>query len=191
MNMLHLPELHHFEDIGKRHFSVARMFFLYALPLSLVPPLMFYEAGMRYSSETLFAMNAHQLQFIGLVFFITETAMLFLMAGMVQRLGAVIDIAPSYEDAFKLSVLAPTPLWLAPLALFVPSFTVDLTVGALALILPSLLVYYAVPGILKVEDTGKARLLAGSISAAGMVGWAAMMYVTLLTWNVVTSSLPL
>lgn len=191
MKMLHLPEFHGLETIGRSHLSVAKMYLLYALPLSLVPPLMLYYAGIRYGSETPFAITGHQLETIGVVFFIAETAMLFLMAEIVQHLGTVIDIQPSFEDAFKVAAIAPAPLWLAPLFLFIPSFTTNLTVVALALLGAAMLIYYTVPAVLKIEDRGKALLLSGSISAAGMVGWAAMMYVTLLTWNAVTSSLPL
>ena len=52
-----------------------------------------------------------------------------------------------------------------------------------------MLIFYTVPSILKVEEPGHAVLLSGSILAAGLVAWAAMMYLTLLSWSFVSSSL--
>lgn len=191
MKMLHLPEFHGLEYVARAHLSVAKLFFLYALPLSIIPPLMLYYAGTMYRENLLLDFTSPQLQTIGVVFFVTELLMLFAMAALIQRIGEVIDLHPSFEDAFKLAVIAPTPLWLAPLFLFIPSFTVNLLVGPLALIAAGGLIYYSVPSVLKVEEKGHAMLLSGWICSAGMVAWAAMMYLTLLTWNAVTSSLPL
>lgn len=189
MKMLHFPEFHGWDYLAHSHTPVARMYLLYALPLSLIPPLMLYYAGINYSGEMLPSLSPMQLQTIGVVFFLVETAMLFLMARIIQRLGRVIEIEPSYEDAFKLAVIAPTPLWLVTLFLFIPSFAVNLTAGALALLAVGTLIYYGVPAVFRIEEKGHAILLSGSIFAAGLVGWAAMMYLTLLTWSMVTSSL--
>jgi hypothetical protein len=189
MKMLHFPHFHGWDYLARSHTSVARMFLLYALPLSLVPPLMIYYAGINHGGELLPEFTRSQLQSIGVVFFLTETAMLFLMATVIRRLGEVIDIKPSYEDAFRLAVIAPTPLWLAPLAMFIPSFAVNLTVGALAILATGTLIYFAVPVIFKIEEKGHAVLLSGTIYAAGLVAWAGMMYLTLITWSLVTSTL--
>ena len=189
MKMLHFPHFHGWDYLARSHMPVARMFLLYALPLSLVPPLMIYYAGINYGGELLPEFTRSQLQSIGVVFFLVETAMLFLIATIIRRLGEVIDIKPSYEDAFKLAVIAPTPLWLAPLAMFIPSFVVNLTVGALAILATGSLIYFGVPAIFKIEEKGHAVLLSGTIYAAGLVAWAAMMYLTLITWSLVTSTL--
>lgn len=191
MKMLHFPEFHGLDAVARSHLSVARMFFLYVLPLSILPPAMLYFAGVSYSNEWQFALSRAQLETIGLVFFLTEVAMVFIMAVVIQRLGEVIDFRPSFEDSFKLAAVAPTPLWIAPLFLFIPSFLVNMSVAALALVAAGALVVYAAPGILKIEEKGHALLMSGWICAAGMVAWAVMMYLTLLTWNAVTSSLPI
>jgi hypothetical protein len=175
----------------RSHLSVLKMFLFYAVPLSVIPPAMIYYAGTMYGANILPAMEGVQLQTIGIVFFIVELAMTFLVAYFIQRLGEVIDIKPAFEDCYKLAVVVPTPLWLAPVFLFIPSFMLNLTTGAAALILSGILIFYTVPDILKVEEEGHAMLLSGSILAAGLVAWAAMMYLTLITWSFVTSSLML
>ncbi|HLP99288.1 MAG TPA: Yip1 family protein [Sideroxyarcus sp.] len=188
MAQLQLPHSEGWDTLTRSHISVLKMFFFYALPLSAVPPAMIYYAGVTYGGNLLPALSEVQLQIIGTVFFCTELAMTFLMAYVIQRMGDVIDIKPAYEDAYKLAVVAPTPLWLSPLFLFIPSFTVNLTVASLALILSGMLIFYSVPSILKVEEKGHAFLLSGSILSAGTVAWAAMMYLTLIAWSAISSN---
>ncbi len=55
--------------------------------------------------------------------------------------------------------------------------------------LSGILIFYSVPAIFKIEEEGHSILLAASILAAGMVGWVAMMLLTLVTWSFVSSSL--
>lgn len=191
MAQLHLPHMPHFErweTFARSHISVWKLLLLYALPLSVVPPAMIYYAGGAYSGQFLPVLDDMQLQIIAMVFFLAELAMTFLIAYIIQRFGEVVDIKPAFEDAYKLAVVAPTPLWLAPLFLFIPSIIFNVTIVAAALIISGILIFYSVPSILKVDEKGHAILLSGSILAAGQVAWAVMMFLTLLTWSFVTSS---
>jgi hypothetical protein len=189
LHLPHMPRLAGWNTFTGSHISVLKLFFLYALPLSVLPPVMIHYAGVTYGGHLLPLLSEMQLQSIGIVFFFAELAMTFLVAYIIQRMGAVVDIKPAFEDCYKLAVVVPTPLWIAPLFLFIPSIIFNVTVGAMALILCGMLIFYCVPAILKVEEKGHAMLLSGSILAAGMVAWAAMMYLTFLSWSFVTSSL--
>ena len=128
------------------HMSVLKLFFLYAVPLSLVPPAMIYYAGATYGGHLL-----PVLQSIAIVFYLVELVMTFLVAIVIQRMGDVVDIKPAFEDCYKLAVVVPTPLWISPVFLFIPSFIFNLTIGAVALILSGILIFKNVPAILKVE----------------------------------------
>lgn len=190
MAQFHLPHMPHFamwDTFTHTHMSALRLFLLYAVPLSLVPPAMIYYAGVTYRAGLLPELSVTQLQGIGIVFYLTELVMTFVVAYVIQRMGELVDIKPAFDDAYKLAVVVPTPLWLAPLFMFIPSFMLNLTMGAAALILSGMLIFYSVPQILKVEEKGHAMLLSGSILAAGMVAWAVMMYLTLLFWSFGTS----
>lgn len=194
MNQLHIPHLHDvhlWEFLSHSRMSVVEMYFLYALPLSAIAPLMIHYAGTAYGGGLLPSLSSGQLQTISAVFFLAETAMVFLVAALIQRLAAVVDIAPNYADAFKLAIVVPVPLWLAPLFLLIPSFTLNLAAGALAIAASGALIFRAVPEIFKIEDQGRAILLSGFVLLAGLVAWAALMFLTLITWNAVTSTLVL
>lgn len=188
LHLTHRPHFERWETFARNHTSVWKLFLLYAVPLSVVPPIMIYYAGSTYGEHLLLVLSDMQLQIIVIVFFLAELVMTFLVAYTIQRFGEVVDINPAFEDAYKLAVVAPTPLWLAPLFLFIPSLIFNVTMVAAALIISGILIFYSVPSILKVEEKGHAMLLSGSILAAGQIAWAAMMYLTLLTWSFVTSS---
>jgi len=215
MKQLHFPEFHALDFVARSQMSATTMFFFYVLPMSLIPPLMLYYAGTAYRDTLLPALTltSSQLQILSGVFFIAELASVFLMAGAIEfmantelklihtrqkllefpaetpSLGITVD-APKveYHDAFMLAAVAPTPLWLAPLFLFIPSFMINVTIGALALLAATLILYYATPVMLKLDEKGEGTLLRYIMIIGGMVAWAAMMYLTLITWSMVTSS---
>ena len=188
MAQLHLPHTGVWDAFTHSHMSVLTLFLLYAVPMSVIPPVMIYYAGATYGGQLFPVMSDLQLQTIGVLFFLAELAMTFVVAYVIQRMGDVIDIKPAFEDAYKLAVVAPTPLWLVPLFLFIPSVVVNITAISAALMISGILIFRNVPSILRVEEKGHAILLAGSILAAGLVAWAMMMYLTLISWSVITSN---
>lgn len=186
MPKLHLPHMSPSSGLvtlTRSHISVLKLFFLYAVPLSVLPPVMLYYAGVTYGGRLLPALSSAQLQLIGAVFFMAELAMTFLVAYVVQRLTEWVVSKPDFEDAYKLAVVVPTPLWLASLFLAIPSFMLIATAVAVALILSATLIYYTVPAFLNIEDKAHASMLFGLILAIGMAAWAMMLYLTLFTWN--------
>jgi hypothetical protein len=215
MKTLHSPRIHGWDSVARSHISVVTMFFSYVLPMSLIPPLMLYYAGTTYRDNLLpaLALNVSQLQILSMVFFVVELVGVFLMAGAIefmantelkvihsrQKLLEYPAETPTmstpaevprvnYHDAFMLAAIAPTPLWLAPLILFVPSFMIGMTIGALALLASALILYNATPAILKLDEKKEGGLFRYMMITGGMVAWAAMMYLTLITWSVVTST---
>ncbi len=184
----HAPHFVGWDTLSHSHLSVGQMFVLFALPFSLVPPVMIYYAGVEYGGKLL-AFSSGQLLGIGVLFFIAEVVMTFIVAYLIQWLAGWAGAKSVFADCYKLAVVAPIPLWLAPLFLFIPSFTLNLTIGSLALVASGLLVFYGTPSILRIEEEkeeGTTFLLAGSILAVAMVAWAVMMYLTLLSWGFIS-----
>lgn len=213
----HLPHPLHFFETWKRwvrrhHLPTAAMFFLYVLPLSTIPPLMFNYAGTHYGGVLLSGLTDRALMIIGSVFFVAELVMTFILAAFIQWLGnATFRIVhtryemlsyptpdqPSkgilmqlrkvdFRDAYTLAAISPTPLWLVSFALFIPNFVTVATLGAIALILSLYLLFSATPTVLKIEEKGEGILMGWVLLTTGMVGWAAMMYLTFLTWGYAT-----
>lgn len=202
---------------ARSHLSVATLFFFYVLPMSIIPALMLYYAGTTYRENLLPALtlSASQMQSLSVVFFLVELAMVFVVAWAVQWMANAAfkvlhgrqallkypaeEPTPAvpeevrkveYHEAFTLAAVAPTPLWLGSLCLFIPSFMVDLTIGTLGLIGAAAIIYYAAPAIFKIEEKGEGILMGYLLIIPGMIAWAAMMYLTLLVWSGITGSAP-
>lgn len=163
------------------HPSVPRMFFAYVAPMSLVPPAMMYYAGHAYAD--LPQIGDARMMAILLLFYCTELAAVLFIGKVIQRLGQVVEASAEYHDAFALAAVAPTPLWLAPLFLFIPSLLLNAVVGMFAWFGAGLLIYQGVYRVFNLDDEGHSLLLAGSVLAAGLVTWAAMMLLTLVSWG--------
>lgn len=221
MQLTHFPDLFHpvhFFEVWKRwvrrhHLPTAALFFLYVLPLSAIPPLMFNYAGTHYGDVLLPGLTGSALMIISTVFFVAELAMTFVLAEFIQRLGnAAFRIMhtqyemlsyptpdqPSkgtliqlrkvdFRDAYTLAAISPTPLWLASFALFIPNFVTVAMIGAIGLILSLYILFAATPLVLKIEEKGEGVLMGWVLLIIGMIGWASMMYLTFLTWGYATS----
>ena len=184
------PDLKGLDALTHNYVPVFKLFFLYAIPLSLIPPIMLKYIGGKYAAQFLPALNDKQLLNAGITLFIAELIMTFLVAFIIQRMSRIVRIRAPFSDAYKLAVIVPTPFWLVPLFLLIPSIIVNATVIVLALIISGFLIFYNAPAILRVEDEGHAILLSGTILAIGMVAWVLMMYLALITWSWVASSVP-
>lgn len=62
-----------------------------------------------------------QLLVTGVVFYGMQLLMVGYMAMLIQRMSMGRDHDPGYDSAYALAAIAPVPLWLASLALLVPS----------------------------------------------------------------------
>jgi len=165
------------------HPSVARMYLAYVVPMSLIPPAMLFYASRTYTDIPMLQISADKALFIATVFFITELIMVPIMGRVVQSIGNVADAHPPYHDAFALAAVVPTPLWLAPLALFVPNLYFAMVVMLFALGASAALIYQGVDRVFDLTDEGKTLLVAGSVFAAGLVAWVSMMGLAFVTWG--------
>lgn len=163
--------------------SIPRLYMLHVVPFSLIPPLMVYFAGMKYANEFFPSMSPAKMMLVALVFFLVELVAVPAMGVIIRHLGEVAEIHPTYHDAFTLAAVAPTPLWLAPLFLFVPNILVNLAVVSLAMMAAAGFIYYGVPIVFRIKEKGHAILLFGAVLIAGVVAWGMLMVLTLVLWG--------
>jgi Yip1 domain len=171
------------QDLVQTRPSTSKVFALFVVPMSLLAALMVYYAGTTYGITFLAHLKPQDLQIIAAIFFLSEIVAVLIIALVIQRLGEVVEISPTYRDAFVLAAIAPTPLWLSTLFFFVPSVGLNLAIGALAMMAAAGLIYNGVRPVFGLDDKGKAFLLAGSIFAAGLIAWVALMVITLVVWG--------
>jgi hypothetical protein len=188
MNMMMFPKMFASHGEGwnwlmKEHPPVAKLFILYVMPMSLIPPVMLFYAWLAYSD--VLPGNISNNGALGLVtfFYLAELVAVPIMGLVIQKLGSVAGVRPTYQDAFTMAAIAPTPLWLAPLLLFIPKLWIVVVAIFLSLCGAALLIFEGVNRVFDIEEEGHAVLLAGSIMAAGLVAWVTMMVMAFYSWG--------
>jgi len=176
------------QEVSRVRHSVARLCLTLVLPLSVIPPAMFAFSAVAYPGSVFPVMEppleAREVLLVATTFFFAEVAMVFLMASIVQHIGEVGDVRPSYEDAFTFAAIAPVPLWLAPLALFVPNVWVDALILVVAWVGCVALIRHGIRPLFKTEDEDKARLMAEFIVGAGVMAWMTLMVVLVMVMSI-------
>ena len=163
--------------------SIHRLYLLHVIPFALIPPLMIYIAGHNHSQLFFDLLPGNKLLLVATAFFLVQLVVVPTMASIVRQLAEVAEIHPPYKDAFILAAVAPTPLWMAPVFLAIPSILVNLGVTSLAMMASAGFIYYGIPTVFKIKEQGHVLLLFGAILMAGVIAWGFLMVCTLMVWG--------
>lgn len=176
-------------DVARMHPSMRKMLWFYVVPMSLIPPLMYAYAQFLQPGSVFPAMQpplaASEALFVGGAFFLIELATVSLMAAYIQQLGESQQVKVDFTDAYTLAAIAPTPLWLAPFTLFVPSLWFGVAILALAWVGSVALIRHGIPVLFRVADHARARHLAYMVTATGVAAWLGLMLVLSLLLSMV------
>lgn len=194
MNPMNLPKMVYsysdgWLDLVSIHPTVAKLFTMYVMPMSLIPPAMFVyanlvEPGGVFPAQVP-ALTGGEVMLVAVGLYLAELVMVLLMGSLIQQIGDVVDINPAYPESFMLAAVAPTPLWLAALALFVPSAVFNGVVLAVAWVASAALIYHGVEPIFRLDGHSKSRLMGSVILMAGVLAWCALLAVMALGMSIV------
>lgn len=197
MSFAHLPnmlisETEGWSDIARSHPTTRRLLFYLVMPLSLLPPLMYAYAERAHPGAvfplSVPALSGFQLSMTGIVLFAVQLMMVSFMAMLIQRMASAQDHDPGYEAAYTLAAIAPVPLWLSSLALFVPSLAFNVVLVGAAWVAAAALIRHGVRPLLRMDDLQKAHYVANLVTLAGVAAWIGLMIVSaailsmLLVW---------
>jgi len=110
------------------------------------------------------------------------------MAMLIQRMSMGRDHDPGYDSAYALAAIAPVPLWLASLALLVPSLGFTLAVGALAWVASLALIRHGVRPLLHINDEKTAHYVANMVTLSGIAAWIALLVVSAVILSMLIGS---
>lgn len=194
MLMTHIPEMlvseqKGWSDIDRTHSSHRWYFTHLVIPLSLVPPLMFAWAETMAPGAVfpliMPALSSGQLLAHGVAFFLVQLAMVTYMAMLIQRTAMARDHDPGYDSAYALAAIAPVPLWLGSLGLFIPSLGANLAIMALAWLASVMLIRHGTRPLLHIDDAKTAHYVANMVTFAGVVAWVGLMVIMGLVMGMV------
>jgi len=176
-------------DLVRIHPSVMRVFLMYVVPMSLIPPAMllysmFVTPGAVFPAAVP-EISAFEAGAVFIAFFAAQLLMVPLMASVIQQMGDVIGARPDFHDAFMLAAVAPTPLWLCALVLFIPSGWVAGIALAAAWVASAALIYHGIEPLFKLDDHAKSRVLGSFVLATGVAAWLALMAVLALLLSMI------
>ena len=177
------------EEIDRSHFSARWFFKSLVMPMSLLPPVLYAYAEMVHPGVvfplSVPALTPMQLVVTGIVFYCVQIMMVGYMAMIVQRMSMARDHDPGYDSAYALAAIAPVPLWLASLALLVPSLPFVLAVGAAAWIVSILLIRHGVGPLLLIDEAKVAHYVADMVTGAGVLAWIGLLVVSAMILSMI------
>ena len=185
MNVVQMPKMiwsfsEGWDDLIRIHPSVARLFALLVFPLSLLPPAMIYYAGGRYGDVFVPGVSPEQWHAAAGIFFLAELLTVPLMAWLIHLVCKINNVVTDYHSCFTLAALAPIPLWLSSLVLFVPNLFVAVVVGGLALLCSVGLIYHGVYALFHLREDVQALQMATVIAGVGLFAWLMLMQIVLI-----------
>jgi hypothetical protein len=188
MNMMMFPKMFASHGEGwnwvmRVHPSVVKLYLFYVAPMSLIPPAMLFYAWYAYSDVMPGNISSNAALTLVTFFYVVELVVVPVMGNVIQQIGSVAGVRPSYQDAFTMAAIVPTPLWLAPLFLFVPNVWVPVLAVFASLFGAGMLIYEGIYRVFQLQEEGHSLLLAGSIMAAGLVAWVAMLVMAFVSWG--------
>ena len=194
MSFAHFPamlvsETEGWSDIERSHPHARALFLGLVIPLSIIPPAMYAFAEKAYPGAvfplSIPALTGGELLINGIVLFAVQLIMVSFMAMLIQRMVIGQDHDPGFESAYTLAAIAPVPLWLSSLALFVPSLVFNLLVVTAAWVASAALIRHGVRPLLKVNDAGKIHYISNLVTVTGVMAWFGLMIISAALLSVV------
>ncbi|QID16278.1 YIP1 family protein [Nitrogeniibacter mangrovi] len=175
-------------DIQRMHPGVTKMLLAVVGPLSLLPPLMYAYANMAHPGAIFPrlepALSTNEALLVGGIFFLVEVAMVFMMADLIRQFANAKSLQPDYAQCFALAAIAPVPLWLTSVMLFIPSLWFNVIMLAAAWIGTAALIRHGVRSLLEVDDGELAHRIGNRITFAGVIAWLALMIMMALVVSI-------
>ena len=181
-SLIRLPfsSIHGWEDLRKNPPSFGLLLSAIVLPLSLVPPVMMYHAGTGYGDAFTVGLADREWGFITTIFFLAELLTFAVMGWLIHQVANTRGAAISLHHAYLLAAIAPVPLWLSALSLFVPSLLFATVVALLALALSCCLVFQGLRGLCLMKEDVEAMSITYTVMAASLMAWGLLLA---LVWS--------
>ena len=167
------------DELIRIHPSIARMFVLVVLPLSLLPPAMIYYAGGHYGDIFAAGVSPAQWHTAAGLFFVAELLTVPAMASIIHLVCRANDVAADYHQCFTLAAIAPIPMWLSALVLFVPNLLVCVLAGALGLFASLAITYRGIYALFHMQEDLRAMQMATVVTGTGLLAWLVLMQIVL------------
>lgn len=181
LSRMFVSESEGWSDLVRIESLPRQLFWTYVVPMSLIPPLMYAFSELVQPGAVFPSVVPHlsvmEAVIVGILFFFAELAMVELMANFIQDRSEAALGRSNEAGAFTLAAVAPTPLWLSSLALFVPSLWANAVVVAAAWAGCAVLIRHGVRPLLGIADDVLAHRMGNALIFAGVMAWLGLLMV--------------
>lgn len=167
-------------EIERIHPRLMKLFAFIVLPLSLLPPAMLYYAGTQYPEAFLPQAMDKNWGLVAAAFFLTELFTLAVMGWLIKQVTETDGLRIDYHDAYLLAGIAPIPLWLSSLGLFVPSLGFNAAVSLAALALSCGIVYHGIEALCHTREKVLAASIVQTVIGASLIAWALLLVLVIV-----------
>ena len=179
MTIMTLPKLIYskegWSELEKMQLPLPNFLALLVLPLALIPPVMLYYAGSHYGDLIVVGFGAKPWGTIAPLFFLTEIMTVLFMGWMVALVSESHGLKIGRSAAFMLASIAPIPMWLSSLVLFVPNLALDLEIALLGLAAGCGLLYHGIRAFCHTREDVSAAGITQTVMGAGLVAWVLLL----------------
>jgi len=109
------------------------------------------------------------------VFFAAEIASFLGMGWLIKKVADTNALAIDYHDAYLLAAIAPVPLWLSSLGLFLPDLAVNVVLSSIAMALSCALLYHGLQALGRRREEVVAAGMVQIVIGAGLIAWALLL----------------
>lgn len=165
---------HHigWEWIERNRPATRKLFLFLVVPLALIPPLMIVYAGTGYAGRSLGVEAPGLWIATAAIFYVAELLTVFLMAWAIKSIAETRGMKPHSYETFAVAAIAPVPMWLSALGLFVPAAWFIFGIAVLGLLVALVLVYRGVAALLHMHEPVEVMNVAYTAMALGVCAWA-------------------
>ncbi|MCU0840670.1 MAG: hypothetical protein MUE86_07545 [Thiobacillaceae bacterium] len=117
---------------------------------------------------------------VATAFFLTELVTLLAMGWLIKQVAESDGLRIDHHDAYLLAGIAPIPLWLSSLGLFVPSLGFNAVLSLAALGLSCGIIYHGIEGLCHTREDVTAAGIVQTVIGAGLIAWALLLMLVVL-----------
>lgn len=163
--------------------SVKQMVWGNLLPLALVTPIMLSVVVRQHPKLFMNILPGDRLYIVGLALFLLQALSVPLMAWTVQNVASMVNIKPTYRDAFVVMLVSASPFWLVSVFYLVPSLAFNILMHGVAAVLSSVLVYFGVGNVFDLQRRGARMMLTITVVSVASLGFGILLISILMFWG--------
>lgn len=163
--------------------GIMQVLLAYVVPLSLITPIMLSIVVRQHEKLFIDILPGDRLYILGLILFAAQVASVPIMAAIVKHTASMVDIRPSFTDAFLIMAISVTPLYVVSVFYLVPSLAFNIFMHGIAALASSALVYLGIKHVFDLQRRGARIMLSMVVIAAASVGFGILLVGALLIWE--------